>query len=146
MKYIIIATLLSLCLFNSCTKVPNHYVQNKDGFEVDTETASLIIASRLLDSDVTYEDELISISDKLSMVDVVHVLSKDEFVNLVGDSMENGNRKEVVMKEYATLFGYYGNVCELENYTAKDCKVMIEKFGDGISKAIEIHWVTDYDS
>ena len=142
MKSLFVSSLVSLSLLSSCGTTPNYFIQNEDGFEVDTESVSLIVSSRVLDKDSSYEDELIEISDKLAQVAMVHILSKEELKNLVSDSISNEKRKKVVIDEFGVIFDCYGNASERETYTVNDCNAVIEKISDGIIKAVEIHWVT----
>ena len=145
MKYIIIATLLSLCLFNSCTNVPNYYVQNSHGFEVDTEATAMIISSRMMDEDVSYEDELVRISDMLSNIDEDRVITEEELRSLFEEALDcvsSENRKKNVIGAFEILIGYYGNVVNGDTYSEKDSYATIQRMSSGIIRAVEYHWVT----
>lgn len=86
MKNLFITMLASVALLNSCI-VPNGNVQNDVGFEVDTETTALIIASGLLDKDASYEDELVRISDMLANMSFDSVVTVEELRKACQDAI-----------------------------------------------------------
>jgi hypothetical protein len=136
MKKLIITAICGMSLLSSCV-VPNPNVQNESGFEVDTETISLMIATKLLEDDMTYEDELVRISDKLAQMTVDEVITVDELKKSIEDSIiqycSKSRRTKVLVafdsNAYATVSGEqhvdvsYGSVSTISktvNYDAND--------------------------
>ena len=143
MKYIIITTLLSLCLFTSCSTT-NYYVENDTGFEVDTETMAVIVSSSLLNKDCTYEDELVRIADMLENILSKEVVSEEYLRECaeVALAETSSNRRKNVMVAFDRLFKYYGNVAKKEGFTVDASIATIQSMSDGIFKVVEYHWVT----
>ena len=136
--------LASVALLNSCI-VPNGTVQNDVGFEVDTETTALIIASGLLDKDASYEDELVRISDTLANIDDDRVISAEELRSLFDEALDgvcSDDRKKNVIAAFEILIGYYANVVNDSSYSSNDSYATIQKISDGIIRAVEYHWTT----
>lgn len=144
MKKLIITAICGMSLLSSCV-VPNPNVQNESGFEVDTETISLMIATKLLEDDMTYEDELVRISDKLAQMTVDEVITVDELKKSIEDSIIqhcSKSRRAKVLVAFEVIFKYYGNVCGKDGYLTDDSFAAIQGISNGIARAVEIHWLT----
>jgi hypothetical protein len=144
MKKLIITAICGMSLLSSCV-VPNPNVQNESGFEVDTETISLMIATKLLEDDMTYEDELVRISDKLAQMTVDEVITVDELKKSIEDSIIqycSKSRRTKVLVAFEVIFKYYGNVCGKDGYLTDDSFAAIQGISNGIARAVEIHWLT----
>lgn len=145
MKNLFITMLASVALLNSCI-VPNGYVENDTGFEVDTETTALIIASGLLDKDASYEDELVRISDMLANMSVDSVVTVEELRKTAQDAImqySTPKRRTKVLVAFEVLFSYYANAAGKEGYLTADSAAAIDGIARGIGRAVEYHWLVE---
>ena len=143
MKKLIITAICGMGLMTSCV-VPNPNIQNESGFDVDTETISLMIATQLLEKDATYEDELIRISDELAQMTVDEVVTVDELKKNTEDAIFqycSKSRRTKVLVAFEVIFKYYGNVCGKDGYLSEDSFAAIQGIANGIARAVEIHWL-----
>lgn len=143
MKKLIITAICGMGLMTSCV-VPNPNIQNESGFDVDTETISLMIATQLLEKDATYEDELIRISDELAQMTVDEVVTVDELKKNTEDAIFqycSKSRRTKVLVAFEVIFKYYGNVCCKDGYLSEDSFAAIQGIANGIARAVEIHWL-----
>lgn len=147
MKNIVIGTIFGLLLFNSCTVTPPPYVQTEYGFEVNAETASTIISSKILHKDVTYEDELSKLCDGLSNVTALELVTEDDLRFIAEVSLDgvSDKRKKEILGEFDALFSYYGNVVSKCECSVEESNIIIQSMADGISKVLEVYWVTSSD-
>jgi hypothetical protein len=147
MKKVIISMFVGMSLLSSCITTPNNYVQNNIGFEVDTESMTIIVASGLLNKDMTYEDELVRVADMLENILSDEVVSEEYIRECVAVALENSSssRRKNVMVAFDRLFKYYGNVAKQEGFTVDDSIATIQCMSDGIFKVVEYHWVTCSD-
>lgn len=144
MKNLFITAVVGVSLLSSCV-VPNIYVQNESGFDVDTESTALIIASSLMDKNPSYEDELVRISDKLASMTVDGVVTVDELRKSTEDAIlqySSKSRRTKVLVAFEVLFKYYSNVAGKEGYLTEDSHAVIQGIANGIARAVEIHWLT----
>lgn len=144
MKKTIITAIIGLGLLSSCV-VPNGYVQNESGFDVDTETTALIIASGLMDKDPSYEDELVRISDTLANLTIDDVVTVDELRKECENAIiqySSKKRRTKVLVAFEVLFKYYSNVAGKEGYLTEDSVAAIQGIANGIARAVEVHWLT----
>ena len=144
MKSLIISSIIGMALLSSCV-VPNPNIQNESGFEVDTESISLMIASGLMDKDASYEDELVRISDKLAQMTIDNVVTVDELKKATEEAIleySSPKRRTNVLVAFEIIFNYYGNVCGKEGYLTEDSFAAIQGIANGIARAVEIHWLT----
>ena len=145
MKNFFITLFASVALLNSCI-VPNGTIQNDVGFEVDTETTALIIASGLLDKDATYEDELVRISDMLGSMTVDSVVTVEELRKACQDAImefSSKSRRTKVLVAFEVLFGYYANAAGKDGYLTADSAAAIDGIARGIGRAVEYHWLVE---
>jgi hypothetical protein len=145
MRNLFITLFTSVALLNSCI-VPNGYVANDTGFEVDTETTALIIASGLLEKDASYEDELVRISDMLANMSFDSVVTVEELRKACQDAImefSSPKRRTKVLVAFEVLFGYYANVAGKEGYLTADSAAAIDGIARGIGRAIEYHWLVE---
>lgn len=145
MKNLFITMLASVALLNSCI-VPNGTIQNDVGFEMDTETTALIIASGLLDKDASYEDELVRISDMLANMSVDSVVTVEELRKTAQDAImqySTPKRRTKVLVAFEVLFGYYANAAGKEGYFTADSAAAIDGIARGIGRAVEYHWLVE---
>ena len=145
MKNLFITLFASVALLNSCI-VPNGTIQNDIGFEVDTETTALIIASGLLDKDASYEDELVRISDMLGSMTVDSVVTVEELRKACQDAImefSSKSRRTKVLVAFEVLFGYYANVAGKDGYLTADSAAAIDGIARGIGRAVEYHWLVE---
>ena len=145
MKKLFITMLASVALLNSCI-VPSGYVENDTGFEVDTETTALIIASGLLDKDASYEDELVRISDMLANMSVDSVVTVEELRKTAQDAImqySTPKRRTKVLVAFEVLFSYYANAAGKEGYLTADSAAAIDGIARGIGRAVEYHCLVE---
>ena len=145
MKNFFITLFASVSLLNSCI-VPNGTIQNDVGFEVDTETTALIIASGLLDKDASYEDELVRISDMLANMSFDSVVTVEELRKACQDAImefSSKSRRTKVLVAFEVLFGYYANVAGKDGYLTADSAAAIDGIARGIGRAVEYHWLVE---
>ena len=145
MKNLFITLMASVTLLNSCI-VPNGTVMNEIGFEVDTETTALIIASGLLNKDASYEDELIRISDMLANMSFDSVVTVEELRKVCQDAImdfSSPKRRTKVLLAFEVLFRYYANVAGKEGYLTADSAAAIDGIARGIGRAVEYHWLVE---
>lgn len=145
MKNLFITMLASVALLNSCI-VPSGYVENDTGFEVDTETTALIIASGLLDKDASYEDELVRISDMLANMSFDSVVTVEELRKACQDAImefSSPKRRTKVLLAFEVLFSYYANAAGKEGYLTADSAAAIDGIARGIGRAVEYHWLVE---
>lgn len=144
MKNLVITAVVGVSLLSSCV-APNSYVQNECGFDVDTESTAMIIASGLMDKDPSYEDELVRISDKLANMTVDGVVTVEELRKSTEDAIlqySPKSRRTKVLAAFEVLFKYYSNVAGSEGYLTEDSYAVIQSIANGIARAVEIHWLT----
>ena len=136
--------LVGMSLLSSCITTPNNYVQNNMGFEVDTESMAIIVASGLLNKDMTYEDELAIVADMLENILSDEVVTEQYIRECVEEALAgtSQSRRKNVMVAFDRLFRYYGNVAKQEGFTVDDSIATIQCMSDGIFKVVEYHWVT----
>jgi hypothetical protein len=144
MKTVFISMFVGMSLLSSCITTPNNYVQNNIGFEVDTESMAIIIASGLLNKDMTYEDELVRIADMLENIVSDEVVTEQYIRECVDEALAetSPSRRKNVQLAFDRLFKYYGNVAKQEGFTVDDSIATIQCMADGIFKVMEYHWVT----
>lgn len=145
MKNLFITMLASVAVLNSCI-VPNGTIQNDVGFEMDTETTALIIASGLLDKDASYEDELVRISDMLANMSVDSVVTVEELRKACQDAImqySSKSRSTKVLVAFEVLFSYYANAAGKEGYLTADSAAAIDGIARGIGRAVEYHWLVE---
>lgn len=145
MKNLFIALIASVALLNSCI-VPNGTVMNEIGFEVDTETTALIIASSLLNKDSSYEDELVRISDMLANMSFDSVVTVEELRKVCQDAImefSSPKRRTKVLVAFEVLFSYYANAAGKEGYLTADSAAAINGIARGIGRAVEYHWLVE---
>ena len=147
MKTVFISMLAGMSLLSSCITTPNNYVQNNIGFEVDTESMAIIIASDLLNKDMTYEDELVRVADMLENIVSDDVVSEEYVRECVVVALEysSSSRRKNVMVAFDRMFRYYGNVAKSGGFTKDDSYATLQSMADGIFKVVEYHWVTCSD-
>ena len=147
MKKAFITLIASVAMLSSCI-VPNGYVETNIGFEVDTETTALIIASGLLDKDASYEDELVRISDMLANMTVDSVVTVEELRKACQDAImefSSPKRRTKVLVAFEVLFSYYANAAGKEGYLTADSAAAIDGIARGIGRAVEYHWLVESD-
>lgn len=145
MKNLFITLMASIALLNSCI-VPNGTVMNEIGFEVDTETTALIIASGILNKDASYEDELIRISDMLANMSFDSVVTVEELRKACQDAImefSSPKRRTKVLVAFEVLFRYYTNTVGKEGYLTADSAAAIDGIARGIGRAVEYHWLVE---
>lgn len=145
MKNLFITLMASVALLNSCI-VPNGTVMNEIGFEVDTETTALIIASGLLNKDASYEDELIRISDMLANMSFDSVVKVEELRKACQDAImefSSPKRRTKVLVAFEVLFRYYANTVGKEGYLTADSAAAIDGIARGIGRAVEYQWLVE---
>ena len=145
MKNLFITLIASIALLNSCI-VPNGTVMNEIGFEVDTETTALIIASGLLNKDASYEDELIRISDMLANMSFDSVVTVEELRKACQDAImefSSPKRRTKVLVAFEVLFRYYANAVGKEGYLTADSAAAVDGIARGIGRAVEYHWLVE---
>ena len=137
--------LVGMSLLSSCVTTPQiNYVQNDTGFEVDVESMAIIVASGLLNKDMTYEDELVRIADMLENIVSDDVVTEEYLRECaeVALAETSSNRRKNVMVAFDRLFKYYGNAAKQEGFTVDASIATIRSMSDGIFKVVEYHWVT----
>jgi hypothetical protein len=145
MRNLFITLFASVALLNSCI-VPNGYVANNTGFEVDTETTALIIASGLLEKDASYEDELVRISDMLANMTFDKVVTVEELRKACQDAImqfSTPKRRTKVLLAFEVLFSYYANVAGKDGYLTEDSAAAIDGIARGIGRAVEYRWIVE---
>ena len=145
MKNLFITLVASVALLNSCI-VPNGTVMNEIGFEVDTETTALIIASGLLNKDASYEDELVRISDMLANMSFDSVVKVEELRKACQDAImefSSPKRRTKVLVAFEVLFRYYANTVGKEGYLTADSAAAIDGIARGIGRAVEYQWLVE---
>lgn len=144
MKKIFISMLAGMSLLSSCITTPNNYVQNNMGFEVDTESMAIIVASGLLNKDMTYEDELVRVADMLENIVSDDVVTEEYVRECVAVALENSSssRRKNVLVAFDRMFKYYGNVAKTGGFTKEQSIATIQSMTDGIFKSVEYYWVT----
>lgn len=144
MKKLLISSIIGISLLTSCV-VPNPNGMTSDGFEVDMETTSLIVASGLIDKDDSYTDELVKISDKLHTLTIDEVVTvtelKKEIENAILANTTKGRRTRV-LTAFEVVFNIYRNATNNAEYLTTDSVAAIKSIADGIDRALEIYWLT----
>lgn len=145
MKNLFITAVVGVSLLSSCV-VPNGNVQNENGFDVDTESTALIIASGLMDKDPSYEDELVRISDMLANMTVDSVVTVEELRKTAQEAImqySTPKRRTKVLVAFEVLFSYYANVAGKEGYLTADSAAAIDDIARGIGRAVEYRWLVE---
>lgn len=144
MKKLLLSSIIGIGLLTSCI-VPNPNGMTSDGFEVDMETTSLIVASGLIDKDSSYTDELVKISDKLHTLTIDEVVTvaelKTEIENAILANTTKGRRARV-LTAFEVVFNIYRNATNDAEYLTTDSVAAIKSIADGIDRALEIYWLT----
>lgn len=144
MKKLLFSSIIGISLLTSCV-VPNPNGMTGDGFEVDMETTSLIVASGLIDKDDSYSDELVKISDKLHTLTIDEVVTvtelKKEIENAILANTTKGRRTRV-LTAFEVVFNIYRNATNNAEYLTTDSVAAIKSIADGIDRALEIYWLT----